>query len=693
MPKTVVQKKPKKILKKTVKAVATERAVISVGGTDDVVTVDLITKKKKLKLPITPVVKRKQPPTVTKEPVLVSVSFDETGASKIARYSGLFFVLVGTCFAASALGQIYTDTNTSDIFASNNIFKARSVASVLPAWKAPISTEQSKVVTTPQAQQVPQTVVATSSAGTNLLHRASASTTATTTHVVSAVVSDVPNNVAEASSLVLQPAAQLQYTSGVHASGTVTLTLVVPEANEVALFAVPANSLTERYIGTAIKFSQTEWRTTIDSTQIPNGDYMMYAKITNKYGSYKSNNKIFKVANANVPFTIATTTVTDTLFASVTQTQNDFDTREPKKNIAEALITLITPHDVSSTTNVVATTSSSTKNAHTAKNSGGLSVRAAAYLSRLESSLQTSFSILTVTLHSGDTKEVSRAKARINAFTKENLDQMNTDFLTGIDQSTQQQVRDRFASLVDSEVARIERREQSIVEKFTTQVTTDTDHDGVSDFDELHTTHTNSTSADTDSDGYTDGAEFVAGFNPNDAALDAVVMTQSPESAGPERPDILSVRSVAVLGKTQAEHQPQVLITGKGLPNSFIFLYLYPSGLLFTAKTDAYGVWNYVLGLTLGDGRRQLIAAYPDNAGSIIAKSKVFTFTKHSDIYTFGSSLSSSNIAAAAEPMPQGLFTLAIALGVVSVGLLLIIIGSFLSKSHIKPISVLAQKT
>ena len=42
--------------------------------------------------------------------------------------------------------------------------------------------------------------------------------------------------------------------------------------------------------------------------------------------------------------------------------------------------------------------------------------------------------------------------------------------------------------------------------------------------------------------------------------------------------------------------------------------------------------------------------------------------------------------------MPQGLFTLAIALGVVSVGLLLIIIGSFLSKSRFKPTSAIAAK-
>jgi lipoprotein-anchoring transpeptidase ErfK/SrfK len=43
----------------------------------------------------------------------------------------------------------------------------------------------------------------------------------------------------------------------------------------------------------------------------------------------------------------------------------------------------------------------------------------------------------------------------------------------------------------------------------------DTDHDGLSDYDEIYIYHTNPNNPDTDGDGFTDGAEVNNGFDPN----------------------------------------------------------------------------------------------------------------------------------------------------------------------------------
>jgi hypothetical protein len=42
----------------------------------------------------------------------------------------------------------------------------------------------------------------------------------------------------------------------------------------------------------------------------------------------------------------------------------------------------------------------------------------------------------------------------------------------------------------------------------------DTDHDGLSDWDEIHVWKTNPLATDTDHDGYSDGVEVIRGYNP-----------------------------------------------------------------------------------------------------------------------------------------------------------------------------------
>jgi hypothetical protein len=162
----------------------------------------------------------------------------------------------------------------------------------------------------------------------------------------------------------------------------------------------------------------------------------------------------------------------------------------------------------------------------------------------------------------------------------------------------------------------------------------DSDQDGLSDIDEIRY-GTDPHSADTDLDGFNDGDEVKNGFDPLKYSAgdksDRVVF-ESPKNAGVVKKDIYEVRKVEMKGNSAGANV--LHLTGKGLPNSFVTIYVYSDPIVLTVKTDSEGNWTYDLDKNLEDGQHEAYVAITDNTGKITAKSDPIAFVKTAQAVT-----------------------------------------------------------
>ncbi len=165
----------------------------------------------------------------------------------------------------------------------------------------------------------------------------------------------------------------------------------------------------------------------------------------------------------------------------------------------------------------------------------------------------------------------------------------------------------------------------------------DSDHDGISDYDEKYIYGTDPYSADTDGDGYSDRAEIATGFDPKNPDLHATIIYENPKDSGEVKKDLLTVATIAVAEtKTEGEEKTasKVLFKGKGLPNSFVTVYIFSTPTVVTIKTDNEGNWEYTLDKELSDGNHEMYVTMTDNAGKILAKSTAIPFVKEANAIT-----------------------------------------------------------
>lgn len=188
----------------------------------------------------------------------------------------------------------------------------------------------------------------------------------------------------------------------------------------------------------------------------------------------------------------------------------------------------------------------------------------------------------------------------------------------------------------------------------------DTDGDGVSDYDESNIYFTDPWNAHTSGSSLTDGERILLGFDPltDDAILIPVESPKdTPESSDNlfevtairvERVLVADVATSTFVSDTatsspegaediiQPNTSTQVLsFSGRGLPNSFVTLYIFSTPIVVTVKADDEGIWHYSLDVELEDGEHELYVASVNSAGRIIAKSPAVPFVKTAQAVEF----------------------------------------------------------
>jgi hypothetical protein len=249
--------------------------------------------------------------------------------------------------------------------------------------------------------------------------------------------------------------------------------------------------------------------------------------------------------------------------------------------------------------------------------------------------------------------------------------------LVGISDDVILDISQRMANLQ----SRIDTFEQLRTERSAGESSVDSDNDGISDYDEVNLYRTNPNDPDTDGDGFVDGIEIIRGFDPLDATPQVIVNYESPkDSVGLVNEDVLSIKEVVPVVDSLKDTGGPVVFTeirGKGLPNSFVTLYIYSSPTIVTIKTDADGSFVYTLDKELEDGSHDVFVTLTDNAGSIVAQSKSFSFVKEAQAFTpvDAAAGASVNQETATESALRNSYNTVVGLSVLALGLILIMLG------------------
>ena len=167
----------------------------------------------------------------------------------------------------------------------------------------------------------------------------------------------------------------------------------------------------------------------------------------------------------------------------------------------------------------------------------------------------------------------------------------------------------------------------------------DSDKDGLSDLDEIRY-GTDPQGADSDLDGFIDADEVKNGFDPvkfSPGDQGDRIVFESPKTAGETKKDIYVVKNIEFKdsdGDTVGTDGKKVRLSGKGLPNSFVTVYIYSDPIVLTVKTDNEGNWVYELDKELEDGEHEAYVAITDNTGKITGKSEPIAFVKTAQAVT-----------------------------------------------------------
>lgn len=161
------------------------------------------------------------------------------------------------------------------------------------------------------------------------------------------------------------------------------------------------------------------------------------------------------------------------------------------------------------------------------------------------------------------------------------------------------------------------REQEDVVSDSTNSLTnTDTDSDGLSDFDELANIATDPALADTDGDGVLDSIEFIYGSdslvaNPLNVKSDALV-------GGVKNNGLVSIRRVyaSSLSNTSGSHLYPTIV-GTAIPNSYVLIALNGGDSYGVARVSPDGTFYHTFEQPLNNGSHEIVAGYVDTNGKL----------------------------------------------------------------------------
>ncbi len=451
--------------------------------------------------------------------------------------------------------------------------------------------------------------------------------------------------------------------------GDVDVSVDVPGAAFVEVYALPENALTPIFLGLAQKQSEVRWRFMWRTTQSPNNVYIVFARAKHKYGISESsrikavvqNEIVTKVTPEEIKqietYRVVNTEVTDSIIDP-----DDPTSSPPPPGVPQITLTPLTAimNDIEVTP----------------EEYDGIVPILESFKGLIDADLE----LLARAVRENDAEMIAEIKARIQKIKEELLTTVplsieRKEILTKIDEHLTRIVHELEELTV--------RNETMIKNRIGDAVLKDSDYDGISDYDEVNLYDTDPFAADSDADGFTDGAEIRSGFDPKNPKGETLVAFESPRESGITNENLFQVTAISALRPrtedevVESEIAPAI-ISGTGLPNSFVTLYIFSTPIVVTVKTDDDGAWSYIFDKELEDGEHEIYVGITDNAGRIVAKSNPFSFVKTAEAYAQGDERAADPVIVESEApslLSSHMMLVVGSIAVVALGLVLILLG------------------
>jgi len=283
-----------------------------------------------------------------------------------------------------------------------------------------------------------------------------------------------------------------------------------------------------------------------------------------------------------------------------------------------------------------------------------------------------------VAIQSGDQTMIKFASIKLNEYKEYLIREASTDVRTkDIIVQLDSELNDEFTRLQNS----IEKYEKIITERSGELTSKDTDKDGISDFDESVLYNTNVNNPDSDNDGILDGVEIIGGFDPLNENQDAVITFHSPKNVSYNDSELLVIDKVSPVIETDESFgvSVQTEISGKGLPNSYVTLFVFSEPTIVTVKTSDDGSFSYTFSKELEDGEHEVYVAITDNVGAIVARSDPYRFIKTAEAFSpIDTQDAVVNTPTIENSSVVTSYNMVAAMGVVAFGLVLLMLGQAL---------------
>ncbi|MDC1205274.1 Ig-like domain-containing protein [Candidatus Pacebacteria bacterium] len=461
--------------------------------------------------------------------------------------------------------------------------------------------------------------------------------------------------------------------------GEVSISIEVPEAEFIELYAKPKNSLTEYYLGRAVNNGVNLWKINWDTINVPNGEFDVFARVRNQFGLYYSDRIYGKVYNEPV----ATYTEIEEVYVQEiadTQTfvEEQYDVILDDQSFIETVFAPA-PLPPQEFTQGDAQPQSLDNDSRT-EFSGNtiLQNEVETILERFREELKKELDLFARAVRLDDVNKIEKSRDRILKLRKRVIDSVAI-FNDG--EVLLKKIDTYLTQVVEALEVQIERNEEIIKERTGDSVFEDSDQDGVSDYDEVNLYSTDPFSADSDNDGFNDGVEILNGFDPNDSAAESLVTYESPQEVGVVNDEVFEIVSIATIQPDDENELTEVaaVITGRALPNSFVTLYIFSTPIVVTVKTSDDGSWSYTFDKELEDGEHEVYVGVTDNAGRIVAKSNPLPFVKTAQAFTPVDAASGASVTPSSAEGPSflsgSIILIILSLAVVMLGLVLIMLG------------------
>lgn len=430
--------------------------------------------------------------------------------------------------------------------------------------------------------------------------------------------------------------------SGSIVKGDVVIEVHAERTTAVELFIKRADSLTSVYLGKCYYSGMMAWRYNWNTIHFPNGAYKLYAEVTSDFGKYFGGEINIEVANNTQENTTQREEIT-TKVEVITQT-----IKEDEKIIENQIVEIIaeiatgTASTIKEISGQVETVVDMVQEEQALKEIIKQTENSQTHLEEIIRATEKEVSIFIPEVidflktekqtiledYQGEKEILSNSielfheELRQTGVEKEALKQKIIETVSGKEE-TAQKIRKGLQKLEES----VSGAERDRLEKMQ-ELLKDSDSDNVSDVEEVRL-GTNPLDPDTDDDGFLDGTEMSLGFNPLNPSPADKISYEDPRKIKPEKTEIYKVERVEAVKSLGGEGA--LKIQGKGLPNSFITLYVFSLPTVVMVKTDNEGNWEYVLDKDLADGQHTVYAAVTDNNGSVEARSETFVFMKTGD--------------------------------------------------------------